>query len=1051
MHQSRPVFISVLIFAFLIASLAAVAQSPLRFVPVAPCRLVDTRNVDGPFGGPSIQGGSSRSFPIPLQTSCQIPATAAAYSLNVTLVPLTGEAVWFLSIWPTGEGQPNVSTMNSYDARFKANAAIVLAGNQGAVSVYVSNTANVVLDIDGYFEPASGSNLAFYALKPCRVADTRWANGELGGPYLQAKQERMLPVLKSTCGIPGTAQAYSFNFTSIPRTGPLWVFSAWPDGQPQPGTSTLNAPTGTVVANAAIVPAGTAGGIDVWASDNSDLAVDVNGYFAPGGQGGLSLYAVAPCRVLDTRTMGIKQPFTGLLTPPVDVVNSVCNTPQAAQAFVFNASIVPVAGPVYFLTLWPDGELRPNASTLNAYDGAVTSNMAIVPTTNGAIDAYSAGLSQLILDISSYFAMPAPLSITTTSLPAGSSGSAYSATLAATGGITPYTWTVIAGALPAGFNLNAGTGTIAGTPLGTGTSSFTVQAADADVPPRTASAPFEITIGQYLPLSIVTNSFSPGTLNVAFSGTLVATGGLAPYTWSIIGGSLPANLGLNGSTGLISGTPTAAGTSNFTAQVTDSELQPATSTKPLSIIINSGGGDPGVLKGNYAFALNGFNSTGPWTLAGSFQSDGQGNITSGVIDGNSVSGQPFNTTITGTYSIATSGLNTLTIQGQSFGPMTFAFVLSSSGNGTIIEYDDTTGQGGRGAGVLRKQDPTAFSLSKLSGGYVFGMTGADPTPARMVDVGVFALASGSISNGACVVNHGGSFSTCTFAGSLSAINTQTGRGVSTIQSSFGGSHQAVYVVTSGELIMDQIDSVPATQVPMLLGSALKQTGPFNKSTLNGTTIFQYQSIQSGDRGKQPDDSGGADQSGVMLLGFDGNGNFSILAADENNGGTITQQQTGTGTYTINPNGAVAFSSPGQSGLPTGFLVDPNHGFFVGSGSSPVFGTLEPQSGGPFSNASLAGTYAASSLAPLDYANGDNEVMLGPGDGVGTLTLSGDSSRPWGLDQWLNHNINYSIASNGRGTAQAQGDKSPAIVYTVSPTKFIVIMPQTDAEMVVFEH
>jgi hypothetical protein len=57
-----------------------------------------------------------------------------------------------------------------------------------------------------------------------------------------------------------------------------------------------------------------------------------------------------------------------------------------------------------FLTLWPDGEPQPTVSTLNAIDGFVTSNMAIVPTTNGSIDAYASALTQLIQDISSYFA-----------------------------------------------------------------------------------------------------------------------------------------------------------------------------------------------------------------------------------------------------------------------------------------------------------------------------------------------------------------------------------------------------------------------------------------------------------------------------------------------------------------------------------------------------------------------------------------------------------------------------------------------------------------------
>ena len=205
----------------------------------------------------------------------------------------------------------------------------------------------------------------------------------------------------------------------------------------------------------------------------------------------------------------------------------------------------------------------------------------------------------------------------------------------------------------------------------------------------------------------------------------------------------------------------------------------------LSLTINppGGDGDPGVLKGNYVFYLNGFNSAAQWTLAGSFISDGKGNITSGFVDGNSVTGQPYNTTMSGTYSIGSTGLDTMTIQGQSWGPVTFAFVLISTGNGRIIEYDDTTGQGSRGSGVLRKADPTAFSLSKLNGGWVFGMTGAslhsDNQVERFINVGQFSLANGTISNGTCDINDGGSYETCSFYGSVSAIDAQTGRGTVT--------------------------------------------------------------------------------------------------------------------------------------------------------------------------------------------------------------------------------------------------------------------------------
>jgi hypothetical protein len=126
---------------------------------------------------------------------------------------------------------------------------------------------------------------------------------------------------------------------------------------------------------------------------------DIDGYFAPAGTGGLQLYPAAPCRVIDTRKAG--GAFSGELT--VDVVDSACEPPTTAQAYVFNATVVPVGG-LGYLTLWPDGQQQPKVSTLNATDDAITSNMAIVPNLNGKTDAFAAGITQLILDISSYFA-----------------------------------------------------------------------------------------------------------------------------------------------------------------------------------------------------------------------------------------------------------------------------------------------------------------------------------------------------------------------------------------------------------------------------------------------------------------------------------------------------------------------------------------------------------------------------------------------------------------------------------------------------------------------
>jgi len=387
-------------------SLTGPAPTAVQFAPVTPCRVVDTRQADGEFGGPAIPGGTSRSFPIPQNPNCSIPP-AAAYSLNVTVVP--HQPLGYLTIWPSGRSQPGVSTMNSTDGRVKANAAIVPAGASAAVSVYASDTTDLILDIDGYFATPSSETYQFYKLTPCRLVDTRQADGNLGGPRLPAQTPRDFPLLSSPC-IPSGLHplAYSLNFTVVPNPSgqPLGYLSVWPAGEMQPVVSTLNNPTATVVANAAIVPAGTNGDIDVFAYNTTDLLIDIDGYFAAPGTNGLSMYPVAPCRVLDTRQVGNGrngQPFTGTLSPPVNVVGSVCAPPSSALAYVFNATVVP-SGSLGYLTLWPDGSGQPVVSTLNAVDGFITSNMAIVPTTNGSIDAYAAGLTQLILDISGYFA-----------------------------------------------------------------------------------------------------------------------------------------------------------------------------------------------------------------------------------------------------------------------------------------------------------------------------------------------------------------------------------------------------------------------------------------------------------------------------------------------------------------------------------------------------------------------------------------------------------------------------------------------------------------------
>ncbi len=415
--------------------LAMVAWTPvwaqLQFIPVTPCRVADTRNAAGPFGGPSITGDSSRSFTVP-QSVCGIPATAQAYSLNVTVVPRG--RLSYLTLWPTGQSQAQVSTLNSWGGDVVANAAIVPAGTGGAVSVFVSDTTNVILDINGYFAASAGGNaFSFYPATPCRVADTRGLTGQFGGPSMYGGQSRDFPIPLGGCGIPSWAGGYSLNATVVPA-GYLGYLSTWPTGQAAPVASTLNSWKGKVVANAALVPGGTNESISVYVSDPTNVILDINGYFGqPGHAGALSFYPVAPCRVADTRNaisvFGGPE-MAAATTRSFPIPASSCNIPATASAYSVNVTVVP-DGRLSYLSAWPFGSAPPNVSTLNSWDGSVVANAAIVPAgAGGGVSVYATDATQVILDINGYFAASgalgngSPNGYTVTGMVSGLSGGA---------------------------------------------------------------------------------------------------------------------------------------------------------------------------------------------------------------------------------------------------------------------------------------------------------------------------------------------------------------------------------------------------------------------------------------------------------------------------------------------------------------------------------------------------------------------------------------------------------------------------------------------------
>ena len=250
----------------------------MQFFPLAPCRVLDTRNPDGDLGGPFLTGGVVRSFPIS-SSSCGAPLRSPAYSLNVTVVP--HGPLGYLTAWPTGQMQPLASTLNSLNGTVLANAAIVPAGDGGSVSFFATNDTDLVVDINGFFAPPDPGGFYFYTVNPCRLVDTRNADGPFGGPVMGGQTTRSFALQNASCGLPSSAQAYSLNMTVVPQAPSLGYLSIWPAGETQPVVSTLNALKGQVAANAAIVPAGAAGAIDVFVTDTAQIVIDTNGYFAP--------------------------------------------------------------------------------------------------------------------------------------------------------------------------------------------------------------------------------------------------------------------------------------------------------------------------------------------------------------------------------------------------------------------------------------------------------------------------------------------------------------------------------------------------------------------------------------------------------------------------------------------------------------------------------------------------------------------------------------------------------------------------------------------------
>ncbi|MDR3744583.1 MAG: putative Ig domain-containing protein [Acidobacteriaceae bacterium] len=287
------------------------------------------------------------------------------------------------------------------------------------------------------------------------------------------------------------------------------------------------------------------------------------------------------------------------------------------------------------------------------------------------------------LSLSIAAAVPA-LAITSSSLTSGTSGVAYAQTLAATGGTPAYAWSVTSGAFPAGLSLSTA-GVLSGTPTASGTFTLGVTVTDQGSPKQTATSTLSLSIAAP-PLTIATSALPSATAKTTYGASLSATGGTAPYLWSVSSGSLPAGLSI-ASTGVISGTPTATGSYPLGVTVTDSckpsaLSQSATLTlvvTPSALVITNSSLTLGTSGVAYAQTLAATGGTPAYTwsvTSGSLPAGLNLAATTGVI-----SGTP---TASGTSSFtATVADNSSPAQTQSVATsITVAQAVQSTGPGT---------------------------------------------------------------------------------------------------------------------------------------------------------------------------------------------------------------------------------------------------------------------------------------------------------------------------------------------------------------------------------
>ncbi len=380
-------------------STAQTAPASLTTGPYAaltPTRLVDTRaglsTVDGVLAGTGrLAAGSPLRVPVVGRGGVPADGTLAVF-VNITVVDPAGPG--FVTTWASGTGQPLASTLNFAGGQTVANGALVPVGADGHLMVSASSSVHLLVDVQGHVRADSGLR----PLNPARLVDTRspqsTVDGLMSGTGRLADGGTMEVDVVGRGGVAGSnVSAALLNVTVVDATAAGFI-TVWPTGATRPTASAVNYGVGQTVANNVFVGLGRLGKVSVFASGATHLVIDVVGFVTSGS----APMAIQPHRLLDTRATGDAAVRTQSARD-LQVVGSGGVPSSGVGAVVVNVTVTQPLG-AGFVTAWPTGRTRPNASIVNYGSGVSVANGTILPVgDNGRISLYASSATHLIVDV----------------------------------------------------------------------------------------------------------------------------------------------------------------------------------------------------------------------------------------------------------------------------------------------------------------------------------------------------------------------------------------------------------------------------------------------------------------------------------------------------------------------------------------------------------------------------------------------------------------------------------------------------------------------------